>query len=173
MSDKTIDELVALHRPFAGSEKAEQAFDIMSCAARKLQSQLAALREKHFEVCKAHDALRAEVAEQCRLNAMGAEREAKLMAELAQANKDFEEMDLLFKRTAQKAFELGDRAEEAERNALERAERIVRPSGPRPCDCERCSCGNSGDLAAVATWDSDTARADEIRALMKEGNENV
>ena len=39
--------------------------------------------------------------------------------------------------------------------------------GPRPCDCERCDCGNVGDAKEVAAWDERAALArttDAIRA---------
>jgi hypothetical protein len=39
--------------------------------------------------------------------------------------------------------------------------------GPRPCDCERCDCGNVGDAQAVAAWDERAAlrsQADTIEA---------
>ena len=48
---------------------------------------------------------------------------------------------------------------------LEEAAREVEPKGPRPCDCDSCDCGNSGDLRAVAWWDEAAANADAIRAL--------
>jgi hypothetical protein len=47
----------------------------------------------------------------------------------------------------------------------ERAARIASPSGPRPCDCERCYCGNPGDTEAVARWDTAHAIA---AAILKE-----
>lgn len=49
--------------------------------------------------------------------------------------------------------------------AIEACARLVEPNGPRPCDCERCYCGNHGDLEAVAAWDADAANAKAIRAL--------
>jgi hypothetical protein len=48
---------------------------------------------------------------------------------------------------------------------IEECAKVVEPKGPRPCDCERCDCGNHGDLAAVAAWDADMANAKAIRAL--------
>ncbi|ACL58511.1 hypothetical protein [Methylobacterium nodulans] len=30
----------------------------------------------------------------------------------------------------------------------------LKPTGERPCDCERCDCGNVGDAAEVAEWDA-------------------
>lgn len=46
--------------------------------------------------------------------------------------------------------------------------------GPRPCDCERCDCGNVGDAQAVAAWDERAASthpldAAAIRALADKG----
>jgi hypothetical protein len=51
--------------------------------------------------------------------------------------------------------------------AIEEAAKLVRPKKPRPCDCERCYCGNHGDLEAVAVWDADKANADAILALTR------
>ena len=48
---------------------------------------------------------------------------------------------------------------------VEECAKLVEPKGPRPCDCERCDCGNHGDMAAVAAWDADAANARAIRAL--------
>ena len=54
----------------------------------------------------------------------------------------------------------------AERGKIvEECAKIVEPKRPRPCDCERCDCGNHGDLAEVAAWDADMANAKAIRAL--------
>jgi hypothetical protein len=39
------------------------------------------------------------------------------------------------------------------------------PIGPRPCDCERCDCGNVDDAERVARWDTDSATAAAIRAM--------
>lgn len=52
-----------------------------------------------------------------------------------------------------------------ERAAYERAAQLVEPKSPRPCDCEVCDCGNSGDLSAVVQWDEATRLAADIRAL--------
>lgn len=49
--------------------------------------------------------------------------------------------------------------------AVEACARIVEPKGPRPCDCERCYCHNSGDADAVSRWDEATANAKAIRSL--------
>ncbi|WP_028136143.1 hypothetical protein [Bradyrhizobium japonicum] len=48
---------------------------------------------------------------------------------------------------------------------VERCAKIAEPSGPRPCDCERCDCHNQGDAEAVASWDAGMATANAIRAL--------
>jgi hypothetical protein len=48
---------------------------------------------------------------------------------------------------------------------IEECAKVVEPKGPRPCDCERCYCGNHGDLEAVAAWDADAYNAKAIRAL--------
>lgn len=53
-------------------------------------------------------------------------------------------------------------------DGIEAAARLVEPKRPRPCDCERCDCHNSGDLAAVTAWDADAAAAKAIRALRPE-----
>jgi hypothetical protein len=50
-------------------------------------------------------------------------------------------------------------------DTIEACAKIVEPKGPRPCDCERCYCGNHGDIEAVASWDADAANAKAIRAL--------
>lgn len=42
--------------------------------------------------------------------------------------------------------------------------RLVEPKTPRPCDCERCSCGNIGDAESVARWDEAAWAAKAIRA---------
>jgi hypothetical protein len=48
---------------------------------------------------------------------------------------------------------------------IEECAKVVEPKGPRPCDCERCDCGNRGDMEAVASWDTDAYNAKAIRAL--------
>lgn len=50
--------------------------------------------------------------------------------------------------------------------AFEEAAKLVEPANPRPCDCDRCYCGNNGDAEAVAQWDADTFSAKSIRALI-------
>lgn len=45
----------------------------------------------------------------------------------------------------------------------ERAARVVEPSGPRPCACERCDCGNRDDAESVARWDEAASNAAAIR----------
>ena len=49
----------------------------------------------------------------------------------------------------------------AEREACAK---VCEPKRPRPCDCEYCDCGNSGDRAAVVDWDASNALAAAIRA---------
>lgn len=66
---------------------------------------------------------------------------------------------------------------ETRRLALEEAARVVKPSGNRPCDCDRCDCGNVGDAEAVAAWDALDAPYRAIRALIDqpstEGEKNA
>ena len=45
----------------------------------------------------------------------------------------------------------------------ERCARLCEPTGPRPCDCERCDCGNATDARMVAEWDEATSIARRIR----------
>ena len=52
--------------------------------------------------------------------------------------------------------------------ALEDAAMLATPLLPRPCDCEVCDCGNSGDYARVIDWDSSNSLAKAIRALKGE-----
>ncbi len=47
----------------------------------------------------------------------------------------------------------------------EAAARCVEPTDRRPCDCDRCNCGNQDDAAAVAVWDYANEDAKRIRAL--------
>jgi hypothetical protein len=63
----------------------------------------------------------------------------------------------------QKGFDVGLIAGRSE--AYEIAARLVEPKSPRPCDCERCYCGNRGDAESVAAWDADAANAKAIRSL--------
>ncbi len=53
----------------------------------------------------------------------------------------------------------------ARREGMEAALGIVRPKGERPCDCERCTCGNRDDAERVAAWDERAAMEAAIRAL--------
>lgn len=46
----------------------------------------------------------------------------------------------------------------------ERCVKKIEPTGPRPCDCDSCSCGNIGDAQTVAAWDEATANAAAIRS---------
>ena len=45
--------------------------------------------------------------------------------------------------------------------------KLVAPAGNRPCDCDICDCGNSGDLRAVTDWDTSNALAKAIRERYK------
>jgi hypothetical protein len=45
----------------------------------------------------------------------------------------------------------------------ERCARLCEPTAPRPCDCERCDCGNATDARMVAEWDEAAAMAKRIR----------
>jgi len=44
---------------------------------------------------------------------------------------------------------------------------VVAPVGKRPCTCDICDCGNSGDLIAVTDWDTSNALAKAIRERYK------
>jgi len=55
---------------------------------------------------------------------------------------------------------------EGVREGLERALEVIGPTGHRPCDCDRCDCGNAGDLAEVAAWDAENDLSRAIRALI-------
>jgi hypothetical protein len=57
-------------------------------------------------------------------------------------------------------------SEGCDRNAvIEECAKAIEPKGTRPCDCETCDCGNTGDMQAVAWWDEARANADRIRTL--------
>lgn len=58
------------------------------------------------------------------------------------------------------AWEAWKAAVAAER---ERYAKLCEPTTPRPCDCERCDCGNSTDARMVAEWDEAAALAKRIR----------
>ena len=53
-----------------------------------------------------------------------------------------------------------DAAVAAER---ERCAKLCEPKNPRPCDCDRCDCGNATDARMVAEWDEAAAMARRIR----------
>lgn len=57
-----------------------------------------------------------------------------------------------------------DQMREAIRGATERAAKLAAPRGVRPCDCDICDCGNSGDLRQVTDWDASAAIAAAIRS---------
>lgn len=63
----------------------------------------------------------------------------------------------------QKGFDVGMSAGRAA--GIEEAARLVGPITERPCDCERCYCGNIGSAQDVASWDAMAALAEQIRAL--------
>lgn len=54
--------------------------------------------------------------------------------------------------------------------ALHEAADLIMPKGSRPCDCQRCDCGNIGDAEEVRAWDEGMASATAILALA-EGKE--
>ena len=54
-------------------------------------------------------------------------------------------------------------ANDALKSEREECAKLCEPKAPRPCDCERCDCGNSGDAWDVAQWDEATALAKAIR----------
>lgn len=57
-----------------------------------------------------------------------------------------------------------DRADAAEAQT-DAVLRLLEPSGPRPCDCTRCDCGNVGDAAHVTSWDAQRDLYEAARAL--------
>jgi hypothetical protein len=61
-----------------------------------------------------------------------------------------------------KAYALAEvrKAVDAER---ERCAKLCEPTRPRPCNCERCDCGNATDARMVAEWDEAAAMARRIR----------
>lgn len=62
---------------------------------------------------------------------------------------------------------------EGEIAGMREAMEIVKPKDKRPCDCERCDCGNSGDAASVAYWDESNANAAAInRAIQEKQNDH-
>ena len=46
----------------------------------------------------------------------------------------------------------------------ERCAKKIEPTGPRPCDCDSCDCGNKDDAERVAAWDEAMANAAAIRS---------
>lgn len=61
--------------------------------------------------------------------------------------------------------ELRRLAEQVRQDTIEACAQVVEPKGPRPCDCERCTCSNLGDAEAVAAWEAEASNAKAIRAL--------
>jgi hypothetical protein len=51
------------------------------------------------------------------------------------------------------------------RDALDEAAKLAKPRNKRPCDCERCDCGNKDDAQRVAEWDAENSVATAIRKL--------
>lgn len=49
--------------------------------------------------------------------------------------------------------------------ALAEAKEAVRPKSPRPCMCDRCTCGNQSDAEACAAWDATKQSEIAIDAL--------
>lgn len=95
---------------------------------------------------------------------------AETIARLAYAGLTFKSIESLDANVMFTAGLLADALTEVECEALERAANMFRPSEPRPCDCERCDCGNMGDHAAVVAWDTQAgvyqrliAEADRLR----------
>ncbi len=46
----------------------------------------------------------------------------------------------------------------------EECAKVCEPKTSRPCDCERCECGNATDARMVAEWDEAARIATAIRA---------
>jgi len=117
----------------------------MAWAVKSTDSQLAALR--------------ADLTEQCRLNAMGQEREARLMAEVAELKRQLElppDLPTALRYWMRRTEEAERKLTEAERNALERAAKV----------CEERSEQHAFDMNT--SWQAEEC-AEFIRALMKEG----
>lgn len=57
---------------------------------------------------------------------------------------------------------------ELDLDTVEECAEVVEPKGPRPCDCDRCDCGNVIDRELVTAWDQQAESAFAIRALAKE-----
>lgn len=49
--------------------------------------------------------------------------------------------------------------------AMDEAKEAVRPKSPRPCMCDRCTCGNQSDAEACAAWDATKQSEIAIAAL--------
>ena len=107
-------------------------------------------------------ALQSDLTEQCRLNGMGQQREARLMAQLQEAERKLKRIckcEFSAGGVLKKSCEYHNQREVAvERNALEQAAKVCIALAE---DADRCERENG--------WDCENA----IRALMKEGDENV
>ena len=82
--------------------------------------------------------LHAEVEEQCRLNAMGQEREARLMAEVEQLKRQLKANEVGASYHLEVIDELVKVLREAE-YALDYASDITKPDGLSGCDCPICT----------------------------------
>ena len=63
----------------------------------------------------------------------------------------------------QRAF-IGGLCFEATTQEREACAKFVEPSTPRPCDCQRCDCGNADDAQRTAEWDAAKSLAASIRS---------
>jgi hypothetical protein len=57
--------------------------------------------------------------------------------------------------------------ERGRKEGIEEAAKVVGPTGPRPCNCDRCDCMNAGDLEAVTSWDIQSGFEAAIRQLLE------
>ena len=85
--------------------------------------------------------------------------EAQVLVRALEAASDYVE-DWILRNKALLSAILPSRAE-----IIEECAKVVEPQGFRPCDCETCYCGNSGDARAVAQHDEGMTMARAIRAL--------
>jgi len=71
--------------------------------------------------------------------------------------------DPLVMSTLRRAADELDAAGDAVAAERERCAKLCEPTKPRPCDCERCDCGNATDARMVAEWDEAAALTRRIR----------